>query len=206
VGGLTLLRGSDRDPFSEADVSLVASLSRHLAEGLRRAMLLAALPRKPQVNAEAVGLVLLGPDNSITRVDAAAELWLTQLGDNARDEPLPSVVAAVASRARSIGSRQPAATAAIARARVRTTSGVWLLVRGSTLGDEGDAQTAVFLEPVRPHELAPLIADAYGLTDREKAVTQLVAQGSRRAPSRTGCTFRSGRFRIISSRSSRRSG
>lgn len=140
-------------------------------------MLLAALPRKPQVNAEAVGLVLLGPDNSITRVDAAAELWLTQLGENARDEPLPSVVAAVASRARSIGSRQPAATAAIARARVRTTSGVWLLVRGSTLGDEGDAQTAVILEPVRPHELAPLIADAYGLTDREKAVTQLVAQG-----------------------------
>jgi hypothetical protein len=158
------------------------------------------------VNAEAVGLVLLGPDNSITRVDAAAELWLTQLGENARDEPLPSVVAAVASRARSIGSQQPAATAAIARARVRTTSGVWLLVRGSTLGDEGDAQTAVFLEPVRPHELAPLIADAYGLTDREKAVTQLVAQGSRRAPSRTGCTFRSGRFSIISSRSSRRSG
>jgi DNA-binding CsgD family transcriptional regulator len=29
----------------------------------------------------------------------------------------------------------------------------------------------------RPHELAPLIADAYGLTERERAVTQLVAQG-----------------------------
>jgi DNA-binding CsgD family transcriptional regulator len=33
------------------------------------------------------------------------------------------------------------------------------------------------LEPARPHELAPLIADAYGLTERERAVTQLVAQG-----------------------------
>jgi DNA-binding CsgD family transcriptional regulator len=35
----------------------------------------------------------------------------------------------------------------------------------------------VILERARPHELAPLIADAYGLTERERAVTQLVAQG-----------------------------
>ena len=54
---------------------------------------------------------------------------------------------------------------------------MWLLVRGSALGDEDDAQTAVILEPAGPHELAPLIADAYALTDRERAVTQLVAQG-----------------------------
>ena len=32
-------------------------------------------------------------------------------------------------------------------------------------------------EPIRPNELAPLIADAYELTDRERAVTQLVARG-----------------------------
>ena len=51
-------------------------------------------------------------------------------------------------------------------------------MRGSTLGPEDDQLTAVTLEPTRPHELAPLIADAYELTDRERAVTQLVAQGS----------------------------
>jgi DNA-binding CsgD family transcriptional regulator len=54
---------------------------------------------------------------------------------------------------------------------------VWLVVHGSTLGDEGDALTAVIIEPARPHELAPLVADAYGLTERERAVTQLVARG-----------------------------
>ena len=70
-----------------------------------------------------------------------------------------------------------AATGAIASARVRTASGTWLLVRGTALGDDADAQTAVLLEPARPHELAPLIADAYALTDRERAVTQLIAEG-----------------------------
>ena len=37
--------------------------------------------------------------------------------------------------------------------------------------------SATTLEPAHPHELAPLIADAYGLTDRERVITQLVAQG-----------------------------
>ena len=82
---------------------------------------------------------------------------------------------AVASRARSSADRHEPGSPP-AHARVRTPSATWLTVRGSTLGDE-DAQTAVTLEPTRPHELAPLIADAYELTRRERAVTQLVAQG-----------------------------
>jgi DNA-binding CsgD family transcriptional regulator len=35
----------------------------------------------------------------------------------------------------------------------------------------------VLLEAARPPELAPLIADRYGLTDRERRVTELVARG-----------------------------
>ena len=41
----------------------------------------------------------------------------------------------------------------------------------------GDRPRAVILEAPRAPELAPLIADLYGLTERERAVTQLVAQG-----------------------------
>jgi DNA-binding CsgD family transcriptional regulator len=65
----------------------------------------------------------------------------------------------------------------IARARVRAASGRWLVVRGSVLGDGPGAQVAVMIEPARPHELAPLVADAYRLTEREREVTRLVARG-----------------------------
>ncbi len=174
-GGLTLLRTSERGAFSAADTALVGSLSGLIAEGLRRAMLLGALA-EPRGQGEHAGLVLLTPDNSIARADAAAEKWLADLRQNGRSDSLPPVVVAVAGRAR--GFQDPdQETSGIARARVRTESGTWLLVRGSRLGDDGDAETAVILEPARAHELAPLIADAYGLTGREKAVTQLVAQG-----------------------------
>ena len=171
-GGLTLLRGSDCPPFEPGDTELVASLSGHLAEGVRRSLLLSAPPADGQLDEGPAGLALLAPDNTITHTNEAADELLAELPGNA----LPPVVNAVASRARSIvdGSAPAGATA---RARVQTAAGRWLLVHGSTLGDHADAQTAVIIEPARPHELAPLIAEAYGLTERERVVTQLVAQG-----------------------------
>ena len=173
-GALTLLRASDSRHFEPADAALVASVSGCLAEGLRRATLLTAeLAPERRDDEQSAGFAVLAPDNSIAMANAAAEMWFDELR---RGDPLPPVVTAVATRARSIAAGQ-AATDAIARARVRTPSGTWLLVRGSTLGQDGAAQTVVSLEPARPHELAPLIADAYGLTERERMVTELVAQG-----------------------------
>jgi DNA-binding CsgD family transcriptional regulator len=161
-GGVTLGRSADSRPFSAAEVALMASLSRCLAEGLRRAVLRTAHSRSSDAERPA-GLVLLTADNSIAAADAAAEAWLAELRG---DAPLPAVVAAVASQARN--------NPELARARLQTPSGAWITVRGSVLDRD---QTAVTIEPARPHELTPLIADAYGLSPRERAVTQLVAQG-----------------------------
>ncbi|HYI17276.1 MAG TPA: helix-turn-helix transcriptional regulator [Solirubrobacteraceae bacterium] len=173
-GGLSLLRGSDRGPFTPADATLVASLARHLAEGLRRAILLTALTANPQEDDGEAGLVLLAEDDSILMTDAAADAWLAQLGAGEPGAHLPSVVAAVASQTRTaVDEDEPL----LARTRVRTPSGTWLVVRGSRLSGDGEARIAVTIEPARAHDLAPLIADAYGLTERERAVTQLVAQG-----------------------------
>jgi len=166
-GALTLGRAAGSTPFSAAEVALMASLSRHLAEGLRRAVLLTALTtRQTQRSA---GLALLTDDNSIAAADASAEAWLAELRT---DTALPPVIAAVASQARSVAA---GGAGTLARARIQTSTGAWVTVRGSVL----DGHTAVMIEPARPHELAPLIADAYELTARERIVVQLVAQGLR---------------------------
>jgi DNA-binding CsgD family transcriptional regulator len=93
---------------------------------------------------EPAGMLLSG------QADEAAQHWLDALAT-------PTAVLAVAAR--------PGASA-----RVRTETGVWLLVRSFAVGE----QVAVVLEPAHAPEL---VAVAYDLTERERAVTELVAQG-----------------------------
>ena len=165
-GGLTLLRADDRGAFTTAEVDLMGSLSQCLAEGLRRSTLLAALRGARHPDEGVAGLVLLADDDSVVMADAAGRAWLAQIGFD--------VVAAVAGRARTpVGD-----DARLARARVRTAAGGWLVVRGSALSGEGDARTAITIEPAGAHDLAPLIVDAYGLTDRERAITQARRPGA----------------------------
>ena len=172
-GGISLLRETGR-AFAPAETKLLASLSSLLAEGLRRAVLLTALEAKPE-EADA-GLLIVDADNSVELSNAAAQQWLDELGGRDGDgHHLPFVVHAVVSRARRAMAED--STGPVARVRVSTPSGRWLLVRGSVLGDGTDARVAVILEPAPSSDLAPLIAAAYGLTDRERLVTQLVAQG-----------------------------
>jgi DNA-binding CsgD family transcriptional regulator len=165
-GGLTLMRADDRGPFTADDVELMGSLSQGLAEGLRRVILLTTLQGAHHAGEGVAGLVLLTDDDSVVMTNAAGRTWLRQIGSD--------VVAAVARRARTTAA---GGDARLARVRVRAAAGTWLVVRGSALRGEGDARTAITIEPAGAHDLAPLIVDAYGLTDRERVVTQFVAQG-----------------------------
>jgi DNA-binding CsgD family transcriptional regulator len=175
-GALTLLRGDDTAPFSAAELTLIRSVAGGLAEGVRRAILLRALPAAGDQHQDVPGIVLLAGDNSISAADTAGERWIAELATAGRNAALPPVVRAVANRARAI-TTGGAPTQGVARARVRTTYGTWLVVRGSALVGDADSRIAVTFEPIQPHELAPLIADAYELSDRERSVTQLVARG-----------------------------
>jgi DNA-binding NarL/FixJ family response regulator len=180
-GSLTLRREAGRPCFVASEVRFLASLAPLVADGLRRAAILSDVATSDH---GATGVVVLGPDNSVESATAGAERWLSDLA--AADTPggdLPLAVLAVAARARRIASdsrndpdrRERPDT--FARARVRTAQGHWVTVRGSVLGDNPDSSIAILLEQAQPPELAPLIADAYGLTDRERRVTELVAQG-----------------------------
>jgi DNA-binding CsgD family transcriptional regulator len=172
-GALVLMRGSDGKPFSPAHAALVEAVTRQLAEGLRRAVLLDRDAPDPRHGDDAAGVAVLAPDGSIAFADQVATAWMHDMGGNGS---VPPVVNGIVSQARVVAAGT-AHDGRIARARVRADSGRWLVVRASALGDGPGAQVAVMIEPARPHELAPLVADAYGLTEREREVTRLVARG-----------------------------
>jgi DNA-binding CsgD family transcriptional regulator len=170
--GLTFLLEARRAQFTSAEAATVASLSRHIVEGLRRTVLMSEPDREASQPGDTGLLLLADDDDSIAVADAAARAWLAELGAASPGDRLPAVIEGASRRARAAAER-PGESDVVASARVRTAAGRWLVVRGSMLGD----QVAVILEPARPPELAPLIAHAYGLTERERSVTQLVAQG-----------------------------
>jgi DNA-binding NarL/FixJ family response regulator len=168
VWGAILMRREPGAPsFTTRDVDLLASLSGGQAEVQRARLQLSA-----DADDRDPGLLLLDDEDGVEMANAGAAAWLADLPDGER--PLPLVVTAVAERARAIASGH---SDVAATARVRTASGRWVLVSGSVLRNGTRARTAVMLERVRGPELAEIIANAHGLTARERCVTRLVAQG-----------------------------
>jgi DNA-binding CsgD family transcriptional regulator len=64
--------------------------------------------------------------------------------------------------------------------RVQTRSGRWLTFHGARTEprDGREGETMVIVEPSRPQELAWLRVSAYGLSEREREVVDLVVQGA----------------------------
>jgi DNA-binding NarL/FixJ family response regulator len=167
-GAIVLRRDPGSPSFTTRDADLLASLANGCDE-VQRTRLEQDLAA--DAGAGDTGMLLLDDDDRVEMTDPAAADWLDELGANGR---VPVVVTAVADQARAIAAGH---SDVAAMARARTPSGRWVLVRGSVLGDGTSARTAIALEPARAPELADLIADAYGLTARERQVTELVAQG-----------------------------
>lgn len=175
-GELTVFRESHRPHFTPAEVQFLSAVAGIVTDGLRRCLLL----DDAQAGVDDVGLLVLDAEDGVTMANPAAQGWLDALGAGDRTGArLPVVIPAVVRQVRALWAptwrSRPAP--ALARARARTRAGQWLVVRGSLLGEAADAPVAVLLEPARRTELAPLIADAYGLTDGERRVTELVARG-----------------------------
>jgi DNA-binding CsgD family transcriptional regulator len=178
-GALTVFREARRPHFSAAEVRFVSSTAGLIADGLRRGLLL----ESARAGDEDTGLLVLDADDGVQMSNRAADRWLDELGTGDRaGARLPLVVPAVARQARALRAPEtdavpPPTDGRSAVARVRTRTGRWLVARASLLGEGPQPAVAVLLEAARPAAMAPLMADAYGFTDRERRITELVARG-----------------------------
>jgi len=173
-GGMAMYRKLGRPDFTAAEKDLLAGLSQPLAEGVRRAIVMAAA-RATETD-EGPGLILLEQDGSVQDVNPAADRLLQKLiSPPSAPGRLPNIIHAVAYRAL-LSARGD--SGGLAMARVPTEGGNWMVLHGSVVGSAEAGRTAVIIEPARSAEMAPLIAAAYGLSGREGEITRLLLQGA----------------------------
>jgi DNA-binding CsgD family transcriptional regulator len=153
------------DGFSAEEARFVETIAPHLAAGFRLALL---VERSSADTETSPGLLVLAEDGTPLTMNAAAGAWLDELGGGADGGALPLEVVAVATRLRrGDGSRLQA----------RTSSGRWVVLHASWLGEPPARTTAVIVEQATPEEVLPVLLAAYGLTDQERRVTGLVCRG-----------------------------
>lgn len=177
-GAAGFLRDIGQPWFTDDDVRFLASLSKPLANGLRSALISNVATNEVYTAADGPGVVVFDGAGRPEFISPAAEHWIAQLvEDPPPDSPAESkMVQAVAARARTLAHGDDPIQLA-ARSRVQTSTGAWLVLYGTPLAGGGDRRTAVILQPATPNEVAPLVALAYGLSDRESQVVRLCMQG-----------------------------
>jgi DNA-binding CsgD family transcriptional regulator len=183
---VTLLRRRGEPPFTPEETDLVASLAEPLGEAIRRQARpegrapAAAVPGRPR-RLDRPGLLLFDRAGGLVSTNEDARAWLAELPPT-RALPsdlgvgVPLWMAALVFRARALLDEYGGGTA---RARIRTSSGAWLVCHGSGLrtADGAADTTVVVLEPAKAAEIAPIIVQAYDLSERERQVTRLIARG-----------------------------
>jgi DNA-binding CsgD family transcriptional regulator len=160
------------DDFSAAERDFTHQLAYTLGCGFRAALVRTAATAATETSASpGPGLILLDGGGRVESITVAARGWLTELGftgDPAHD-PLPHALLAVAARARH--------TVGDATSRAPSTSGQWVTLQASAASGPDPGRVAIILQSATPTSIAPLIAAAYGLTKRERELTELVLQG-----------------------------
>jgi DNA-binding CsgD family transcriptional regulator len=180
-GAVNLFRRRGQAPFTRAETELVASLSAPLGETLRTRARPAGLLGEP-VPGGRPGLLLFDRHGGLLSANEEARTWLAELP---HDQDLPSDLG-VGVPMWLLGTVFGALAVAhgggdgSARSRVRIRRGTWLVCHASLLCDADDALTgvAVVIEPATAAEIAPIIVQAYDLTEREQQITRLIARGA----------------------------
>lgn len=176
-GGVNLFRCSGDAPFDESEVLALASFSKVVAVGLRAGLIVRSITGTRDTQAEGPVVLIVGSDGAIRQTSHGAGDLLTELTAEPARSPGASLIVGLVNAASRFAE---GASTTLPRVRLRTPSGRWLLAHAAPLAerDHSTGEVAITIEEARPPEIAPLLASAFGLTHREREVTQLVLGGS----------------------------
>jgi DNA-binding CsgD family transcriptional regulator len=178
---VTLWRRDGRPAFSTAEAELLASLSAPVADVLRHRVR-EEHPHEVTPGARQPALLTFDEADRLVSVNEYAATWLDELP---RQElvntdfglQVPVWLLVTARRARD---SLAAGADGIARTRVQSRRGRWLVGHASTTRDAHGSPigTSVTIEPASPALVAPIIVEAYGLTEREQEISRQIARGA----------------------------
>ncbi|HEY3545972.1 MAG TPA: helix-turn-helix transcriptional regulator [Propionicimonas sp.] len=173
--GIALFRPEAEPVFDPDEVAYLGSLSGSLALGVRSGLLasLAAVGASPL---QGPIVLIVDSTNQVMRASLGAEDRLAELTSGTVASGADGLIGSLVGAARRYARGE---TTIAPRSRIRAANGMWLVLHASPLsGDTGPVgEVAVTIEEARPPEIVPLVVAAFGLTPRERDITQLVLQG-----------------------------
>jgi DNA-binding CsgD family transcriptional regulator len=173
--GIALFRPEAEPVFDPDEVAYLGSLSGSLALGVRSGLLasLAAVGASPL---QGPIVLIVDSTNQVMRASLGAEDRLAELTSGTLASGADGLIGSLVGAARRYARGE---TTIAPRSRIRAANGMWLVLHASPLsGGTGPVgEVAVTIEEARPPEIVPLVVAAFGLTPRERDITQLVLQG-----------------------------
>ncbi|WP_299440874.1 LuxR family transcriptional regulator [uncultured Phycicoccus sp.] len=162
--------------YGADDVELLRQLAPGLTAALRvrQSRTFGVVPARTGRSLPGPAVLLLRDDLSLLGQTDAAQEWLRMMlpqPDGVR--PIPAgaynVAAQLLAGENGVDDHEP-------MARIHLTDGLWVTLRASRL-DPGDL-VAVAIEPTAPGDRLDVFARAHGLSDRERELVELLAQGA----------------------------
>ncbi|OUC76730.1 helix-turn-helix transcriptional regulator [Gordonia lacunae] len=195
--GIAMFRsGAGCRPFDADEVAFLGSLSRTLAYGVRVGLLSSVVATgagsgasgPTRTGPEDSGVAHMSPatghgpavliidrGNEIVQMSAGSQERIADLASGPNGAAVMNPIYGLIGAARRYGSGESSVPP---RLRVRGASGMWLVIHASPLSsaDGRVGEVVVTIEEARPPEIIPLVVEAFGLTARERDVTQMVLQ------------------------------
>lgn len=176
-GSCSFFRSPDDRAFDAVDVEFAASLAPFLARGFRSGLMTSAAGYNSGATAVGPAVIIVDADNQLVQVSPGAEQRLAEIMVNEHSAGAIGTIAALVASARRYRS---GLVDVVPRGRVRLRSGGWVVFQASPLASREGAtgDVVITIEDARPPEIVPLVVEAFGLTGRERDVTQFVLQGA----------------------------